>query len=511
MNLAELFVELGVKVDEASFERAKEAENALGKGLLWVAGAAAFLAAGAGRLTEKIIETNVAILHQSQATGTSAEAFQELSYAAGIAGLSQEEFSVALAHLAKNMQTSKDSTSSTADAFKRLGIKVTDAHGALRPAEDVIEDMADSFSTMPDSSTKTAAAIEMFGRSGARMIPLLNKGREGLAELRREFQESGAEISGEALKSSEEAEEAFKSLGLTVRGALTSAVVDLIPTIKAAANELREWVKAHRADLVVVFSTAVKILGVLFHVLLAVLKPIIATLAVLARLFNYIAIVLGGALLAALVADGLAFGALGLAAYQAGLAMVAAAIETAAAWVVAAAPFLLILAILGLIVLLAEDVWVGMHGGKSFFGLIFNWIDKIPTMLKDGIVKALNWWYDKFFEFFDWLGNKINHAIDMLNPFNINDTSSSGTRGATAGGSADADRAFLLSRGIAPSIPTVSFPGRGGGAPTVVVGGATVHVHGVTDPKAVGEVVDRKLADHASRQAEELHGALGGR
>jgi hypothetical protein len=44
--------------------------------------------------------------------------------------------------------------------------------------------VAEKFSRMQDSTTKTALAIQIFGKGGAALIPFLNEGKEGLERLR---------------------------------------------------------------------------------------------------------------------------------------------------------------------------------------------------------------------------------------------------------------------------------------------------------------------------------------
>ena len=50
----------------------------------------------------------------------------------------------------------------------------------------------------------------------------------------------------------------------------------------------------------------------------------------------------------------------------------------------------------------------------SFFGLIFNWIDKIPTMIAKWFVKAVASWKQDLVEFFDWLVEQIKDIPNKL-------------------------------------------------------------------------------------------------
>ena len=66
---------------------------------------------------------------------------------------------------------------------------------------DVLKDLADRFQTMPDGAEKTALAMDLFGKSGAAMIPMLNAGSAGITGLMEEARKMGLVISQETADS----------------------------------------------------------------------------------------------------------------------------------------------------------------------------------------------------------------------------------------------------------------------------------------------------------------------
>lgn len=70
------------------------------------------------------------------------------------------------------------------DSLRKAGITSTDANGAL------IE-LADVFAAMPDGVEKTALAVQLFGKAGMEMIPMLNLGSKGLGEAQQKAEEYG--------------------------------------------------------------------------------------------------------------------------------------------------------------------------------------------------------------------------------------------------------------------------------------------------------------------------------
>ena len=57
--------------------------------------------------------------------------------------------------------------------------------------------MADKFKAMPDGTKKTALAMDILGKSGKDLIPLLNSGSEGLGEMLAEADSLGITLSTE--------------------------------------------------------------------------------------------------------------------------------------------------------------------------------------------------------------------------------------------------------------------------------------------------------------------------
>lgn len=77
-----------------------------------------------------------------------------------------------------------DDTAMVTDALASVGVSTVTTTGAMRPMMSILEDLADQFQMMPDSTEKTSLAVELFGtRSGARMGAMLSKGSIALDDF----------------------------------------------------------------------------------------------------------------------------------------------------------------------------------------------------------------------------------------------------------------------------------------------------------------------------------------
>ena len=91
------------------------------------------------------------------------------------------------------MREADQGVATYSDSFNALGLSVRDSEGNLKSNEQVLGEIADRFADMADGATKAALAMEIFGRSGASMINMLNGGSEAIKELNYEVSDNFAQ------------------------------------------------------------------------------------------------------------------------------------------------------------------------------------------------------------------------------------------------------------------------------------------------------------------------------
>jgi phage-related minor tail protein len=104
----------------------------------------------------------------------------------------------------------------------------------------VLLDLADTFQAMPDGPRKTALAMELFGRSGAELIPFLNQGRDGIEALQAKMRDLGLEMNTNTAKAAEAFNDALAAVGYAIQGLVNRALIALTPLLESAASGL-EW------------------------------------------------------------------------------------------------------------------------------------------------------------------------------------------------------------------------------------------------------------------------------
>lgn len=169
----------------------------------------------------------------AQKIGVTVEALSRLEWAAKLSDVSLEQLTGGLGRLSRQMlEVATGSTGPAATAFAALGVAVTDAAGNLRSSDEVFADIADRFGRMEDGATKTALAIQIFGKAGAELIPLLNAGRDGLKEMADESDRLGQTISSETGKAAEEFNDNLTRLDAVLSGLANRVMAESIPALR---------------------------------------------------------------------------------------------------------------------------------------------------------------------------------------------------------------------------------------------------------------------------------------
>ena len=148
------------------------------KGLLAVAAVGGIAALG-----KSLLDTADAFGKLSVRTGIASGTLMAYVNAGKLADVSQSEIETGLRKLAQTQVEAAEGVKTYADAYGKLGISVKKADGSLKPSDKLLGEIADKFAQLPDGPEKAAVAMDIFGRSGAKLITLLNGGSESLEKF----------------------------------------------------------------------------------------------------------------------------------------------------------------------------------------------------------------------------------------------------------------------------------------------------------------------------------------
>lgn len=175
----------------------------------------------------------------SQKIGISVEALSRLEYAAKLSDVELEGLTTGLRKFSQVVvQAAGNGKSGPGQVFAALGIAIKDAAGNIRSSDQLFADVAERFPQMEDGALKTTLAVQLFGKSGADLIPLLNSGRDGLAAMANESDRLGATISTKTAKSAEKFNDTLTTVGQILQGVVNKVMEAALPALQSLANTL---------------------------------------------------------------------------------------------------------------------------------------------------------------------------------------------------------------------------------------------------------------------------------
>lgn len=187
-------------------------------------------------------------------TGMSTNALSEYGYVAQMSGASIEDVEKSVRKMQKTIADAASGEKTYVDALAAAGTSFQELQG-LSP-EKQFEKIAAGINAISDPTMKAAAAVEIFGRSGTMLLPMLKDLKEGQAEAKR----LGLSIDPEQAKQAAELEDAwtrvkfqFTAIAVTVGSALAPMLTGLADSMKDGIKTIREWVNENKSWITTTF------------------------------------------------------------------------------------------------------------------------------------------------------------------------------------------------------------------------------------------------------------------
>jgi len=162
-------------------------------------------------------------------SGVAVEQLSALAYAAKQSDIDLGSLSESL----KKMQIALSQASSGGKAQKEtldaLGISLKKIQGLNADEQFLL--IAQQISTLNDPADKARAAVELFGRSGANLLPLFEKGAEGIRILIQESDRLGLKLSTDQVKALADADDAVNRLSTSYDMFATKLVAKVAPAL----------------------------------------------------------------------------------------------------------------------------------------------------------------------------------------------------------------------------------------------------------------------------------------
>jgi len=198
------------------------------------------------KMVKQYVETGDMIHKMALRTSFAATTLSELAYAADISGADITALEKGTKKMAKTISDASDGLETYLRVFRKLGLNVADLL-KMKPEEQFFK-IGAAIAEMENDTLKTAAAVDIFGRSGTMLLPLFKEGAEGIARLREEAHQLGIIFDEEAAAKAAALKDAQTALKGSIQGLSIAILNDLIPVITDVVKQFTEWFVNNRKD-----------------------------------------------------------------------------------------------------------------------------------------------------------------------------------------------------------------------------------------------------------------------
>ena len=204
----------------------------------------------------RVVDSLDALEESAQSAGIAVESLSALRYAANQAGVGAEELDAALTKLNVKLDDAANGGKEAQALFKSLGISATNSSGQVLTAEEALGKIADQFTKFRNGPEKAALAVDIFGKAGAKLVPLLNQGSAGLEALKIEAEKAGVVISGNTATAASKFADTMDRLAASLDGIKVSLAGPIIDSLLKMSEEFSAATKSAQG-----FGEALKLLA----------------------------------------------------------------------------------------------------------------------------------------------------------------------------------------------------------------------------------------------------------
>jgi hypothetical protein len=177
----------------------------------------------------------------ANATGVNIETYQGLAHAVQLAGGEVTDLNKSLQQVGKRGLEVTQGNKTMARAFNDIGVNVRDQQGNLKSQDQLLFDIADRFKGMEDGSRKTGLAMQIFGRTGAKLIPLFNEGSDGIQRYIAEAKKLGIVLSKDQAAAAEKFNDEMLRAKSVLKGLRNMIAVEVLPAMTEQFMAFRKW------------------------------------------------------------------------------------------------------------------------------------------------------------------------------------------------------------------------------------------------------------------------------
>jgi hypothetical protein len=279
-----------------------KAAGVASKGLLAAAGSMAavvtaggILVAGMAAVTNSIINAAKAAVEFSQQSADlvndindlsnrsaiAADTIKGLQFALQASGQNASQATQLLSRFPSVLAQAEVETSRAALGFKNLGVKIKDANGNLRPANDIFLETATKLQSIEDQTLRSKMAFDIFGRSAGPLLQALGQ-TEGLKEFVAFTEKFGVRTGPKASDAAADFQVVTAGLDTVLKGLKSTfietfgpSITDLIIKFGSQLAFLQSLMISLSSTISLVFTAAINTVAMVFNAFVKMIPQLI--------------------------------------------------------------------------------------------------------------------------------------------------------------------------------------------------------------------------------------------
>jgi hypothetical protein len=194
-------------------------------------------------------EKGEALGKTAQIIGVNTDELQRFNYAAKMSDISVDGMQASLKKMNNGLAQLKFHQGAIETGLKRIDPQLMMQLRHTTDSKDAFLAVAAAMQRTESPQKRAAIAMAVFGKAGQDMIPMLLKGKEGVAELMAETDKYSGIMSKEAIESSAQYSDALKKTSGVIQSLKSAAITPLLTAITPYLDEMVEWVNTNRVML----------------------------------------------------------------------------------------------------------------------------------------------------------------------------------------------------------------------------------------------------------------------
>lgn len=166
--------------------------------------------------------------------------FAGLAFAGDLAGVSMQTIAGAATKADLAFVKAAGGSKTAVAAFQKIGLSVEQLNGMT--AAERFDAIAASIAAMPSEAERASAAVAIFGKAGAQLLPLFAGGVDGIAQARAEAERFGLTLTNMQGQQVEVMNDAFTRAQMAIQGVIGQIVAYLAPAIEAVTTAFSNFI-----------------------------------------------------------------------------------------------------------------------------------------------------------------------------------------------------------------------------------------------------------------------------